>query len=178
MDITFMEKPEATSLDDVFRQLTQLSHRRSHYADVGLVASSWAAFEHYIDLISIDLGRIPQKIGICFTAQISGSARKLDAYFAIARLHGASTFSQELDKFSKDTFALAERRNRVIHDTWLTAETGGGVARRLEATARRILRHEYIPIAPGELSILITDIMNQMARLRDLHERIKAVICA
>jgi hypothetical protein len=64
------------------------------------------------------LAQIPQQTGLCLTAQIGGSARKLDAYIAIARLRGADKFMGELDALAKATTALSERRNRVVHDPW------------------------------------------------------------
>jgi hypothetical protein len=99
--------------------LTQSEEIRTHLATIGLVASSWAGFELAIDMSALAVANISQQVGLCLTAQISGSARKLDAYIAIARQRGADkNFLQELNTLAKETTALAERRNRAVHDPW------------------------------------------------------------
>src|SRR6266446_9476014 len=89
--------------------LAQSEDTRSYLAAVGLIASNWAGFELSIDMSALMLAGIPQQVGLCLTAQISGSARKFDAYIAIARLRGADKFMGELDALAKATTALAER---------------------------------------------------------------------
>ena len=146
-----------------------------HLAAVGFIASSWAGFELAIDEAAIELARIPADMGTCFTAQTMSSARKLDAYIAIARLRGADSFAGELDKFAKDVAGIAERRNRVVHDPWFIF-TAKGKPRRFEATARRKLRREHIPVTPTEMLKLISDIEAILTRFVELNARIKGAV--
>jgi hypothetical protein len=101
---------------------------------------------------TLALGRIPVKVGFCLTSQVSGSARKLDAYIAIAQLLGADEkLVCELKAFAGRTTKLAGQRNRVVHDPWLVP-TAKGVSQRLEITARKKLRHEYIAVSASEIN--------------------------
>jgi hypothetical protein len=55
-----------------------------HYSAVGQVAANWASFEATVDSYSIVLSGLSADIIVCFTAQIPGSGRKLDAYISLA----------------------------------------------------------------------------------------------
>ena len=89
-----------------------------HYAAIGRVAVEWAIFESNIDLSAIRLAKINHEAGICFTAQITGSGRKLDAYIAIAQWRGATKKTMgKLHELAKDSTGLAERRNKIVHDS-------------------------------------------------------------
>jgi hypothetical protein len=145
-----------------------------HLAAVGLVASTWAAFEFALDVSAIILARISQHAGYCFTAQVIGPARKLDAYIALAKLRGATTFAGELEKFAKDTAALAERRNRIIHDTWFL--TTRPKPSRLEITARRVLKHAFVEVSREDIMKLVNQIDAHTARFDALHARIAAEV--
>jgi len=121
------------------------------------------------------LARIPQEAGLCLTAQIGGSARKLDAYIAIARLRGADKFIRELDALAKATAALAERRNRVVHDPWFFF-ADRKLTGRLEVTSRRPLRHEYVKVSKDELIRLLNDIAPHLARFVVLNNQIQGAV--
>ncbi|MDX2143413.1 MAG: hypothetical protein SFV19_08665 [Rhodospirillaceae bacterium] len=109
-----------------------------HYAAIGHVAAAWAYFEAVVDEWTLKLANIPTKRGICLTAQIAGSARKLDAFIALACLKDIGKLAGKLQKFSQNTVGLAERRNRVVHDPWDTTDILE--PSRIEATARKKLR--------------------------------------
>lgn len=145
-----------------------------HLAMVGSIAGDWALFETFLDGYALTLANFDNPLGYCFTAQVIGSARKLDAYIAVARARGAKKHNGELDQFAKDTAALAERRNRVVHDPW-KFETGLD-PKRLEITARRKLRTEWIPVSSAELIELNRAIQGHVDRFCELHDRIAAEI--
>src|SRR5260221_12717725 len=145
-----------------------------HLAAIGTVASSWAVFEAVIDDLTLKLGNIPQDPGLCLTAQVSGHARKLDAYIAIARLRGADKFNGELETFAQETSPLAERRNRVVHDPWLLFFKDG--AQRLETNARKKLRHQLVAMSKEDILKLANDITAHLNRFVDLHEKISAAV--
>jgi hypothetical protein len=170
------EEPEHTPYDPV-SSLMQREASARHLSAVGAVASLWANFELTIDRNTVELGRLPVRAGHCLTAQIAGSARKMDAYIAIARLRGADKFADPLDKFSKDTASLAERRNRVVHDPWFFSEIDSAAfAQRHEVTARRKLRLGFILVEMEEIARLASDIYRHMEAFAVLHHRISAVV--
>src|ERR1700719_460078 len=106
--------PADASLPSTPQELSQSD--TLHLAAIGMVASGWAGFEVLIDTFALQLARSRGSWGYCFTAQVIGPARKLDAYISVARLRGADKFIPELESFVKDTVGLGERRNRVVHD--------------------------------------------------------------
>jgi hypothetical protein len=141
-----------------------------HYAAIGRVAAEWAALETTIDTMSLRIAQIQPKIGVCLTAQISGSARKLDAYIALARLFGVVKLLSKLNEFAKDTQSLAERRNRVVHDPWI----GSVNPHRLEATARRVLRLEFISVPTEQVKKLSQEITHHCVRFEKLAKEVEA----
>ena len=146
-----------------------------HYTAVGLVAGTWAAFELQLDSHALELAKIPTNAGNCFTAQILGSANKLNAYMAVAQLRGAKRHVGELETFAKDTVGLSEQRNRVVHDTWML---DGMTPFRFEVTAKRKLRRLRVATPTAEVEKLSITIGMHINRFLALHERIAAEVGA
>ena len=67
---------------------------RDHMAAVGLVAGEWAYFEVVVDIAALSVAELDLERGACFTAQIVGHARKVDAYLAVVRHRGATRFNK------------------------------------------------------------------------------------
>lgn len=145
---------------------------REHYTAIGMVAAEWAELELLIDEYSSELAGIRfHDLGACFTAQIGGAARKLDAYLSLAHQRGISGAKAALHAFARDTVPLAERRNRIIHDPWVISGDGIGIRpQRLEVTARRELRHAFIE-ATVLIRLLPTDTITRCPDLRVLRYR-------
>ena len=143
---------------------------QEHFAAIGMVASQWAFFEFCIDLNTLQLAMIPEEFGLCITAQVAGSARKLDAYIALARQLGCTTKNSDLEKFSKDTVALGERRNRAIHDPWVVEQDQEPT--RIEATARKKLRYMTISSPTSKIVQLAFEIMEHVSKFQELHAAI------
>ena len=149
---------------------------REHLALMGYVAALWAQFEADLDTYIIGLGKLPALAGRCVASQITAPARKVDAYIAIARLRGADIFIGELEKFAKATTSLAEQRNRVVHDPWVTLHEDG--AERLESTARRKLRYEHVPFSLEQMDALVERIREHNDTLIDIHTRLELHVSA
>lgn len=130
-----------------------------HLAAVGSVASIWAYFEARVDTATIRLAGVKADIGVCFTAQIAGIGRKLDAFIALAdHISGGKKSMDPLTKFAKCAASLGERRNRVVHDTWLLDDPEN--PQRFEATARKKLR--LLPVnVTTEAVLKLADEINQ-----------------
>jgi hypothetical protein len=140
----------------------------AHYAAIGRVASEWASLEATIDTCSHHLADITAQAGVCFTSQIAGTGRKIDAYIALARLQGASKTISALNEFAKDSQRLAEQRNRIIHDPWIGATN----PHRLEASARKTLRLGFIPTSTDAVLALATKIMLYKKRIIEIAEKV------
>jgi len=160
------EPPEHQSIEWPEDQSSVLTE--AHYAAIGRVAAEWASFEVTVDTASLNMADMDAKTAACFTAQIQGSARKLDAYIALARLRGATKTIEELNKFAKDTQGLQEQRNRIVHDPWV----GFTKPHRLEATARKLLRLMFIPVPTDEVLQLAPRIVEHENRFNELNARV------
>jgi hypothetical protein len=158
---------------EVLQQMHEGRTEHNHYAAIGRVAAAWSYFEAVIDSSSIPLAHVNSNVGVCFTAQIPGSARKLDAYISLARLSAISQkLIRDLCEFAKTAQELSERRNRVIHDVWFFDHPND--PQRLEASARKILRLERIPVSTDKLLNLANEINQKAFEFNELSERVIA----
>jgi|SRR5271166_1087330 len=113
------------------------------------------------------LAGIHLRSGLCFTAQIAGIVRKLDAFIALSRLRKISDDTvDKLCKFADAAQGLSERRNRVIHDVWYFDHPSP--PERQEVTAKRKLRVQGIPTSTDELLQFAEDILILLDRFEDL----------
>jgi hypothetical protein len=149
---------------------------REHLALVGLIAALWSQFEADLDTYIISLGKLPAQTGRCVASQSTAPARKLDAYIAIARLRGAEAFISDLVKLAQETTSLAEQRNRVVHDPWMSIHAGG--AERLESTARKKLRYEHVSVSLEQMDALVERIRKHHDKLIEIHARIEHAVSA
>ncbi len=121
-----------------------------HLAAIGTVAAKWSLFEALIDTASVRLARITPEIGVCFTAQIAGSARKLDAYISLSRFrHISEEMIADLTRFAKKTHDLSLMRNRIIHDVWVFDASMS--PQRLEVTAKQVSKIESVSMSTREV---------------------------
>jgi hypothetical protein len=144
--------------------ITAMTNRKAehdHYAALGRVAAAWAFSEAGVDTACVRLADMAPERGICFTAQIAGIGKKLDAFIALARLWPLpKELIERLDKFAKRAQGISEKRNRLVHDIWFFNHPEP--PERLEATARKLLRFEYIPTK-------VDDILKTAWEISDLH---------
>lgn len=146
------------------------AEEKDHLAAVGSVAVEWAFLELKIDTKALDLAKIDPELGACFTAQVIGPGRKIDAYIAVARFLGSTKLNSRLQKFAKDTTGLAERRNRVVHDPWLVDRHR--VPARLEITAKQTLRRVVVAVPTREVITLSEQIAQHLVKFLELHEAV------
>lgn len=169
---TLLEQAQADPAD--VQQSEANRAEQQHYAAIGRVAAAWSYLEALIDTCSLELAEIfDWEMGICFTAQIAGPARKLGAYIALARLLRQIDPKTEkiLNVTVETTASLAERRNRVVHDPWFFDYPNP--PKRFEATARKRVRLEHIPATTAELLELAQAIKDHSDAIASLADRVK-----
>ena len=169
------EPPDAKSLSDLFLENAGVI---LDTAAIGQVAVAAAALELAIDRCSIELAGIANGPGHCFTSQIMGPMRKLDAYSSVA--HGRGLLKNrsqdhkhllaEPNKMYEAIRISSERRNRVIHDPWLFEE--GKDAQRWEITARRVLVNELKPIKSAEIVKIARELGELAKNFGIMHKQI------
>lgn len=147
-------------------------------SEIAYIVSYWAQLEYDLDLIIWDLAGLydSPKIAACLTAQYSTVAHRFNALISIARLRGVPEFEiGKLNKFKERVLALADRRNRVVHDPWLTSvdyinPTGHSTGKtyRLQKTARARLEYAYKPISVEELKALKDEIIAALGEFSEI----------
>ena len=148
-----------------------------HHQALGRVAVAWASFEHDIAAAIWGLVGVDMEAGACLTAQILGAGRLLDSYVALAKLRDApkSTISK-LHGFQQKTYALSERRNRLIHDSWAFDPPGGS---RFEISAKGKLNFELKPDPTSAIDASAADIERHaqifVTMAREIQNTIKIV---
>lgn len=130
----------------------------SHYSAIGKVAANWAAFEHLAESALWKLADVGDEPGLCLTAQIPNTARRLDALLALVRLRGGSeALASRINKFAEATHALTEKRNRVIHDSWHW-NVATQRALRLEMSAQKRLLYGFVAMPEDEIDAIVEEI--------------------
>jgi hypothetical protein len=108
-----------------------------HAAAIGRVAAAWASFELAVNMHICILANFPVEEGMCVIAQIFSTPSRIRALLSLVHLSGGSkTLLKKLTNFEQRTHALAEKRNRIIHDPWMIG-TETRKHYRLEITAMR-----------------------------------------
>jgi hypothetical protein len=143
---------------EVLREIENNRLSNAHYAMIGRVAAAWARFEVSIDLWLWDFAEVPHKVGTCFTAQLIGPRPRMEAFIALVRHFGADkSWNKSLEAIANDVTALAELRNRAVHDVWELSDASSPL--RLERTAKRKVRTLAIHVPTKELVDLETNII-------------------
>jgi hypothetical protein len=169
---------EASALDSqpptdprVLARKAEENLESAHFDAIGRVAVAWAFFEAEIDGACINLAEVEDERGICLTSQIAGSARKLDAFLSLARLYPLpEDLNKRLNKLYEDARQHAEKRNRIVHDPWLFDHPNPPF--RYEATARKILKHQRVPMSTEAVLNFVQDIRNLRSTFMILEEEV------
>jgi len=156
------------------RMLARMAEERlesRHFEAIGRVAVSWAFFEAEIDTACINLAEVEDERGVCLASQIAGSARKLDAYLSLARLHSLpQDLNKRLNKLYEDARQHAEKRNRIVHDPWLFDHPNPPF--RYEATARKTLKLQRVPMTTESVLSFVEDIRTLRSTFMILEEEV------
>ena len=129
----------------------------AHFSAIGLVASKWSHLEAVVDTWCQLLAEISPKTSVCFTSQIAGIGRKAYAYISLARLRPIpKALIEKLCDFATKAQRLSERRNRIVHDVWTFNHPEPPA--RLEASARKMLKLEFVPTPTHQLIKLVQEI--------------------
>jgi len=157
--------------NEVERYRPEGEYAQRHYAAIGQVATEWAEFEFILDTRTLRLGSFDTKRGLCLSLQIAGPGRKLNAYMSIAQLRGVGeTTIKNLHRFQERTLALAEKRNRVVHDQWMIFPSGS--THRFGATAHKRLVVEYKDHPTEFVEKLMIEIRRLIVRFEELDEEV------
>ena len=106
---------------DTHKLRTPTPHEKNHFEYIGMISAEWANLEFHIDLTTWRLGGIKPEVGACLSANLGSIHMKLRSLYALLELNNVS--KETLKKFrdlQNRTSGTADKRNRVIHDPWMT----------------------------------------------------------
>ena len=167
------DEPIPSTDPEVIKRMGEELIENRHYEAIGRVVVNWSFLESTVDTWSMNLTKISVRQGLCFTAQISGIGRKLDAFIALARLRKLpENLVKELEKFSQSAQGQAERRNRIVHDSWFFAHPA--LPHRLEITARRKLIVREHPTSTEELMKFANEIYDIQEKFESFANKVIA----
>ena len=131
---TFYHRPSPSGV----QQMSGTEDGQRHFAAVGRIVSNWAYLELVIDDWCARISDINPEVAACFSSQVIGSMRKLDALSAISHLYRLEPeLAKNLKTLSDKVRAASEKRNRYVHDSWTVLSDTRG--ERLQVTARKKL---------------------------------------
>jgi hypothetical protein len=137
------------------------------YEIVGRVASDWAMLELLVNDCNWALAGVSYGFGAAITAQIYTLDGRLKALAAILHLRKEEGLATKINAFSKKARGASEKRNRMVHDTWWSAD---GEAKQVVITADRKLHFaiEDRDIAKARADHkVIEDVISEFSSIRE-----------
>jgi hypothetical protein len=128
------------------------------YVLVGRVASEWAHLEHNLDLsIWAMLDASPDQAA-CITSQMMGVGPRCNAIQLLGALHSVpDECLKSFRQLKNDSYSVADRRARWVHDTWYLESPPGKVSQ-FRAMPMADPRHGQQDIASQQVEDTITEI--------------------
>lgn len=122
-----------------------------YYTAIGRIAAGWAHYELIINHAIWEVANVEQHAGACITAQIIAPVARFKALLALLSLRGASVAAvNRINSLSGTAQDLADRRNRILHDSSAVHKTTREFSQ-LRITANRTLKFDFVPVPMSEL---------------------------
>lgn len=144
------------------------------YSVLGKLCRWWAAFEYVLNDSIWELANVERHAGTCMTAQLIGTGPRFRCLASLFELRGVSpTLTKALNVLSSEADGLAGRRNRFIHD-FIVLNQHDRQFYRVETTADRKLRHDFMAVDLPAVEKLASDIGDLSDRFDLLFDRVIA----
>lgn len=139
-----------------------------HAVAIANAIAAWARFEYEIDEFIWELACLEPEQGACLTAQFQTVATRFNAFIALARVQKITEqHVKRINSMRARSDALAEKRNRLVHDPWFygyyTKENY-----RLQRTAKATLVHRYELVTAKEIEEIQGQIEKLLNDFRDV----------
>ncbi len=143
-----------------------------HAWELAMAISAWAGLEYEIDELLWELARLEPNQGACLTAQFSNVNSRFNALLALCRLENVSPkLIMELNAFKVKALAMADVRNRLVHDPWGSTYQSGKHYR-LQKTARAKLDYSYKHVSEEDMKEIRTKIDGLIEEFRSIRAEI------
>jgi hypothetical protein len=147
---------------------------------VGKIATVWAGLEFAINQAIWELCNVDAGAGACITAQLIGSGPRMRALLALVDFRSSDPKSKvedsltyKLNKLRERIEGLGRQRNSYIHQYPFIGLEKGDI-KRLEVTADRRLRFDYVPADFDAMGKLVNDIRQARSDFDSIFERVLA----
>ncbi|MBR1171275.1 hypothetical protein [Bradyrhizobium liaoningense] len=161
--------PEAISFDFSFDESTEFEPL---YLALGKLSRHWAAFEYVLNDSIWELANVERLAGTCMTAQVIGPGPRFRCLAALFELRGVSSeLIKAFNSLSSEAESLGRQRNRFIHDV-VVLNSQDRQLYRVETTADRRIRHDFIVIDLKAVEKLVVEIEQLTDRFDDLFDRV------
>jgi hypothetical protein len=138
---------------------------------IGKIALEWADFEFRLNVAIWELANVTRKAGTCMTSQFIGPGPRFRCIISLLNLHNAPpALVKEFNTFSHEAEGLGRQRNRYLHDP-MAIDTKNNTIHRLEITADRTLKHEFIAVQIDEITKLTGRIRAAQDKFDQLFDR-------
>jgi hypothetical protein len=141
---------------------------------IGRLAVAWSTFESNINDAIWELANVEKEAGTCLTSQLIGPGPRFRCLVALLRLRETpSDIIKRINVLSADADAAGRQRNRYLHDpvAWRRSD---GTIHRLEMTADKQVKHEFIPVEVKEIDELRRKIDHLGTRFNFLYAHVQA----
>ena len=142
-----------------------------YFTAIGKAANTYSHLEFSMNDAIWELANVARSAGVRMTAQMIGPGPRNRCLLALLKFRGASqSLIDDFNKIGRDIEKLGARSNRYIHDP-MALDRQKGQIRRLEATADKHVRYDFIDTEVEELTKLIEDINEVDDAFDDLYLR-------
>ncbi|MCA1437752.1 hypothetical protein I6F33_33035 [Bradyrhizobium sp. BRP20] len=144
------------------------------YQAIGKLARYWSGLEYAINDSIWELSNVERFAGTCMTSQPIGPGPRFRCLIALLELRDVKPdLIKAFNSFSSEVEGLGRQRNRLLHDMVVLNELDGQLYR-VEATADRHLKHDFMPIDLKLINKLVQDIDDAVDRFDLLFDRVIA----
>lgn len=138
------------------------------YRLVGLIAAETARIERLIDQAICNVADLDLRVGACLTGQMIGPTPRFHALLQLARNRGMSeAILKRITTVQGHAGTIFERRNRVVHDSWLE-DQATGEAHQFRGKAKAKPDFGPVPSSETFLSNELTEIRKHRDAVNDL----------
>ncbi|MCK1284942.1 hypothetical protein IVB41_13560 [Bradyrhizobium sp. 44] len=128
------------------------------YSALGKLSRYWAGFEYILNDSIWELANVERFAGTCMTAQLIGLGPRFRCLASLFELRGVSQkLIKAFNSLSSEAEGVAGQRNRFIHDM-IVLNSQDRKLYRVETTADRKLRHDFMLVDLAAVEKLVTSI--------------------
>jgi hypothetical protein len=167
---------EQRSADSVSFHFTTMDNPEFEpfYLAVGKLALGWSTFEVVVNDAIWELANVERLAGTCMTSQLIGPGPRFRCLVSLLNLREVKPeLINAFNSLASEAESLGRQRNRCLHDP-LVLNIHERKMYRMETTADRKLRHDFVPVEIEAVTKLTEQISSIDERFEKLFGRVIA----